>query len=98
VSKPIREGGNVRWQGPKQFAKEVRKCIIKDREKYNIGVTWGVQMHFYLRILAEGANTKYKYFLNDYLGCVKAERNENWNRDMVDPHPPMLLTNFFLWR
>ena len=50
MSKPIREGRNVRGQGPKQLAKEVRKCIIKDRQKYNIGVTWGVQMQFYLRI------------------------------------------------
>jgi len=59
-------------------------------------------MHYYLRILflatAEGQNAKYKYFLNDYLGGVKAERNEKWSRDMVDSHPPMLLTNFFLWR
>ena len=44
-----------------------------------------------------GANKKYKYFLNDYLGGVKAERNEKWIRDMVNPHPSMLLANFFLW-
>jgi hypothetical protein len=59
-------------------------------------------MNIYLRIFffgyCRGANTKYKYFLSDYLGGVKAERNEKWSRDMVDPHPTMLLTNFFLWR
>jgi len=49
VSKPFREGGNIRGQGPKQLAREVRKCVIKDKEKYNICVTCGVQMHFYLR-------------------------------------------------
>ena len=45
-----------------------------------------------------GANTKYKYFLNYYLGGAKAERNEKLSRDMVDSNPPILLTNFFLWR
>lgn len=61
MSKPIREGGSVRGQGPKQLAKEVRKLVIKDREKHNIGVTWGVQMHFYLRIFFFGLLQRGKY-------------------------------------
>ena len=41
MSRPIREGRNVRGKVPKQLAKEVRKCIIKHRQKYNIGVSGG---------------------------------------------------------
>jgi len=32
------------------------------------------------------------------LGGVRAERNEKWSRDIVVPHPTVLLTSFFLWR
>jgi hypothetical protein len=53
--------------------------------------------NFFLGGGATAEGKIHEYFLNDYLGGVNAERNEKWSRDMVDPHPPMLLTIFFLW-